>query len=335
MQESPKSQPSSMPPLITEGSVLHFVRGSVSQFGRHLLRQFFLAIPRSLIEAAQIDGTGWLRIFLEIFLPLSRPAIIGAGVILFNGQWQAYLWPPLVTTRQDMFLAPITLGLMVGEHTSDYGQIFAASTILSFIPPVTFSTPFEKIGQDMPWRPCPYRSNFLKSAEVKFPSFADLAAEALLAHFAPERRCIVRTLPQRLCSQGSHFSSEPCRTRNTSKRRPRRTPRTSLRLCPVRLTICLIGMRTSLIAEWPRWFPSGADVPHTVAFLMDSDADQLALDIVALCQSMRRLGQQIRQRDSASSAGCLPREGASGVSLASSLMPRQMELLPTLTVHQL
>ncbi|RUV63536.1 MAG: ABC transporter permease subunit [Mesorhizobium sp.] len=101
-----------------------------------LLRQFFLAIPRSLIEAAQIDGAGWLRIFLEIFLPLSRPALIAAGVIIFNGQWQAYLWPLLVTTRQDMFLAPITLALMAGEHTTDYGQIFAASTILSLIPAV-------------------------------------------------------------------------------------------------------------------------------------------------------------------------------------------------------
>lgn len=74
--------------------------------------------------------------FLEIFLPLSRPALIGAGVIIFNGQWQAYLWPLLVTTRQDIYLPPITLGLMVRQHSSDYGQIFAASTILSLIPAV-------------------------------------------------------------------------------------------------------------------------------------------------------------------------------------------------------
>lgn len=111
--------------------IMPFVGSGIVIF---LLRQFFLAVPRSLIEAAQIDGAGWLRIFLEIFLPLSRPALISAGIILFQGQWQAYLWPLLVTTRQDMFLAPITLGLMVGEHTSDYGQIFAASTILSLIP---------------------------------------------------------------------------------------------------------------------------------------------------------------------------------------------------------
>ncbi|ESZ02183.1 MULTISPECIES: carbohydrate ABC transporter permease [unclassified Mesorhizobium] len=111
--------------------IMPFVGSGIVIF---LLRQFFLAIPRSLIEAAQIDGAGWLRIFFQIFLPLSRPALVGAGVILFNGQWQAYLWPLLVTTRQDMFLAPITLGLMVGQRSSDYGQVFAASTILSLIP---------------------------------------------------------------------------------------------------------------------------------------------------------------------------------------------------------
>ncbi|MER8672258.1 carbohydrate ABC transporter permease [Mesorhizobium sp. M1156] len=113
--------------------ILPFVGSGLVIF---LLRQFFLAIPRSLIEAAQIDGAGWPRIFFQIFLPLSRPALVGAGVILFNGQWQAYLWPLLVTTRQDMFLAPITLGLMVGQRSSDYGQVFAASTILSLIPAI-------------------------------------------------------------------------------------------------------------------------------------------------------------------------------------------------------
>ncbi|ANT54282.1 carbohydrate ABC transporter permease [Mesorhizobium amorphae] len=113
--------------------IIPFVGNGIVIF---LLRQFFLAIPRSLIEAAQVDGAGWLRIFLQIFLPLSRPALIAAGLILFNTQWQAYLWPLLVTTREDMLVAPITLGLMAGHYSSDYGQIFAASTILSLIPAV-------------------------------------------------------------------------------------------------------------------------------------------------------------------------------------------------------
>lgn len=101
-----------------------------------LLRQFFLAVPKQLAEAAQVDGASWPHIYFSIYLPLALPALISAGLILFNGQWQAYLWPLLVTTREDMFLAPITLGLMVGQFNSDYGQIFAASTILSLIPAV-------------------------------------------------------------------------------------------------------------------------------------------------------------------------------------------------------
>lgn len=99
-----------------------------------LLRQFFLAIPSQLVDAAQMDGAGWFRIFFTIYLPLSRPALISAAIILFNGQWQAYLWPLLVTTREDQFLAPITLGLMVGQYQTDYGQIFAGSAVLSLIP---------------------------------------------------------------------------------------------------------------------------------------------------------------------------------------------------------
>jgi putative chitobiose transport system permease protein len=113
------------------GLILPFIGNGVVIF---LLRQFFLAVPRQLVEAAQIDGLSWFRIFRQIYLPLSRPALISAGIILFNGQWQAYLWPLLVTTKEEMFLAPITLGLMVGQYTTDYGQIFAASSVLSLIP---------------------------------------------------------------------------------------------------------------------------------------------------------------------------------------------------------
>ncbi|MER8957238.1 hypothetical protein NKH98_32245 [Mesorhizobium sp. M0833] len=89
----------------------------------------------------------------------------------------------------------------------------------------------------------------VQSAEVKFPSFADLAAEALLAHFAPGRRSVVRTLPQRLFQPG-----EPLLKRALSDAEHIEAPaaqdlRTSLRLCPVRLAICLIGCSTSPICR--------------------------------------------------------------------------------------
>ena len=114
------------------GLILPAVGNGVAIF---LLRQFFLSIPRELVEAGRVDGAGWWTIFLRLYVPLSKPALISAGLLLFTGQWQAYLWPLLVTTRQDMFLAPIVLAQMFGEfNQTDYGQVFAAAAILSLIP---------------------------------------------------------------------------------------------------------------------------------------------------------------------------------------------------------
>lgn len=100
------------------------------------LRQFFLGVPGSLSEAATIDGAGWLRVFWSIYLPLSRPALIGAGLILFLFQWQAYLWPILVVSRGSLDLAPVAIAKSFGAFTSNYGQVFAETAILAIIPAI-------------------------------------------------------------------------------------------------------------------------------------------------------------------------------------------------------
>ncbi|MFJ9682048.1 carbohydrate ABC transporter permease [Streptomyces sp. NPDC101194] len=99
-----------------------------------LLRQFFLAVPRELVEAARMDGLGWWGIFLRIYVPLSRPALIGAGLTLFTFQWQSYMWPLLVGTEPDKQLGPIALGTLQGQMVVDYGQVFAAAVVLTVIP---------------------------------------------------------------------------------------------------------------------------------------------------------------------------------------------------------
>ncbi|MEU2669308.1 carbohydrate ABC transporter permease [Streptomyces sp. NPDC007164] len=99
-----------------------------------LLRQFFLAIPRELVEAARMDGLGWWGVFRKIYVPLSRPALIGAGVTLFTFQWQSYMWPLLVGTEPDKQLGPIALGTLQGQMVVDYGQVFAAAVVLTVIP---------------------------------------------------------------------------------------------------------------------------------------------------------------------------------------------------------
>ena len=101
-----------------------------------VLRQFFLGIPMEMVEAARVDGAGWWTIFWRIYVPLSKPALIGAGLLLFLGQWQAYLWPLLIVTDPSMQVAPVALAQFVGQYQSNFGTMFAGATIVSLIPAV-------------------------------------------------------------------------------------------------------------------------------------------------------------------------------------------------------
>jgi putative chitobiose transport system permease protein len=99
-----------------------------------LLRQFFLGIPKQLKEAALVDGAGWFTILLRIYVPLARPSLIGAGLIFFVSQWQTFLWPILIITDPNMNVAPIALDQLMGQYSSDFGQLFAGALVLSIVP---------------------------------------------------------------------------------------------------------------------------------------------------------------------------------------------------------
>ncbi len=101
-----------------------------------LLRQFFLGIPIQLVEAARIDGASLLKIFLHVYVPLSRPALISAGIILFMFQWQAYLWPLIIISDQEMRVGPVALAQFSSQFDFDLSQLFAGAVVLSIIPAV-------------------------------------------------------------------------------------------------------------------------------------------------------------------------------------------------------
>ena len=103
-------------------------------FAVFLLRGFFMGIPMELSEAARVDGLGWWGIFWRIYLPLSRPALIGAGLILFVFQWQAYLWPLLIAPDPEKKVAPVAIAQFAGEHGVDFGGIFAGAVVTALIP---------------------------------------------------------------------------------------------------------------------------------------------------------------------------------------------------------
>jgi putative chitobiose transport system permease protein len=103
-------------------------------FAVYLLRSFFLGIPGELAEAARVDGLGWWGVFWRIYLPLSRPAMIGAGLILFVFQWQAYLWPLLIAPDPEMRVAPVAIAQFAGQQGVDFGAIFAGATLTGLVP---------------------------------------------------------------------------------------------------------------------------------------------------------------------------------------------------------
>jgi putative chitobiose transport system permease protein len=99
-----------------------------------LLRQFFLGIPAELVEAGRLDGLGWFGVFRWIYLPLSKPALIGAGLMLFLFQWQSYVWPLLIGTDAKHVLGPVALSNLQGQNFADYGLVFAGAVVLTVIP---------------------------------------------------------------------------------------------------------------------------------------------------------------------------------------------------------
>ncbi|WP_433697387.1 carbohydrate ABC transporter permease [Nocardiopsis sp. CA-288880] len=99
-----------------------------------MLRNFFLAIPEELVEAGRLDGLSWWGVFWRIYLPLSRPALMGAGLMLFLFQWQAYVWPLLMGTDAEHVVGPVALANMQGQFSVDYGLMFAGSVVLILVP---------------------------------------------------------------------------------------------------------------------------------------------------------------------------------------------------------
>jgi sn-glycerol 3-phosphate transport system permease protein len=100
-------------------------------------RQFFLTIPNELVEASKIDGAGPLRFFKDTVLPLSRTNIAALFVILFIYGWNQYLWPLLITTRDDR--QTIVIGIKKMIVTADAlteWQIVMATAMLAMLPPV-------------------------------------------------------------------------------------------------------------------------------------------------------------------------------------------------------
>ena len=108
-----------------------------SATGTLLFRQFFMTIPDELMEASQIDGAGPVRFFIDTVLPLSITTIAALFVIQFIYGWNQYLWPLLITTRDNMQTIVIGIKKMiVTQDALTEWQLAMTTAVLAMLPPV-------------------------------------------------------------------------------------------------------------------------------------------------------------------------------------------------------
>ena len=104
---------------------------AVGPFGVFLMRQFMLAIPNDLLEAARVDGAREFFIFWKVVVPLSWPAMAALGIITFLASWNSFLWPLIALTDDRMYTLPVALGTFaIGQYQADYGLLMAGAVAL-------------------------------------------------------------------------------------------------------------------------------------------------------------------------------------------------------------
>ena len=109
------------------------VPGMFSAFGAFLMRQFFMGIPRSLDDAAILDGASHWDIFWRICLPLSKPAIATLIIFAFVGSWNDFLWPLVVTNSVEKLVLSVGLSHFQDLYYTEWTLLMAAS-VMAMIP---------------------------------------------------------------------------------------------------------------------------------------------------------------------------------------------------------
>ena len=99
-------------------------------FNVFLLRQFFLTIPNDLEDAAKIDGCSYFRIYWNIMLPLIKPALAALTILAFMGSWNNFMGPLIYVSSPEKMTLAYALRLFQSAHSSEYGMLMAASTLV-------------------------------------------------------------------------------------------------------------------------------------------------------------------------------------------------------------
>lgn len=108
-----------------------------------MLRQFFISIPDSLMEAARIDGLTKIGAFTKILLPLSKPSIVTMIILAFTGTWNSYLIPSTMVNRKEMFVLVVGLN-SVKDQFFERTNLVMAGVVITTLPVILIFLIFQK-----------------------------------------------------------------------------------------------------------------------------------------------------------------------------------------------
>ncbi len=98
-----------------------------------MMMGYYNAIPRTLEEAAQVDGCNLLQAVFKILLPAMKPSIVATGAYAFINSWNVYVYATAFITRKEKYTIPLALSIFQGEAGTNYGGI-AAACVVALIP---------------------------------------------------------------------------------------------------------------------------------------------------------------------------------------------------------
>ena len=107
--------------------MIPFIANAFSVF---LFYTFFLNLPKSVEEAARLDGLGAWGTFFRIVIPNSKPVFATVAILTFLSSWGQFLWPSLVTSDPAVRPLPLEMGVFSDREPADWGQVFAFGTLL-------------------------------------------------------------------------------------------------------------------------------------------------------------------------------------------------------------
>jgi multiple sugar transport system permease protein len=110
------------------GLMAPYLAGS---FGVFLFRQYFLNFPKSLDDAAKIDGVSKFKAFLYIYVPLSKPVFASLLCLKATQTWNEYVWPLIITTDPKMMTLQLALVLFRSDLDTQWNYVMAASTVIT------------------------------------------------------------------------------------------------------------------------------------------------------------------------------------------------------------